>query len=93
MNLISIATASPPHSYSQPDTHAALQLHPGYSALKASSRSLLKKILNNKDSGLNQRQFMEPDLARVFNKDAEELNRSFEKHAPSPRYRSTHQGP
>lgn len=82
MFLTSIATANPPHSYTQPETWLALQSHPDIGSLKPRSLSLLEKILTNTSSGIGQRQFTSPELIPVFNRNAEELNRSFEHEAP-----------
>ena len=83
MFLTSLATANPPHSFTQPETWGALQSHPHIGTLKPRSLSLLEKILSNGSSGIGARQFTSPDLAPVFRHDAEALNRSFETHAPA----------
>ncbi|MEK6231216.1 MAG: stilbene synthase [Luteolibacter sp.] len=83
MYLTSLATANPPHTFTQPETWSALQSHPDIGGLKSRSLSLLEKILTNSGSGISHRQFTSPDLGPVFKKDAEELNRSFETHAPN----------
>ncbi len=82
MFLTSLATANPPHAFTQPETWQALQSHPDIGKLKPRSLSLLKKILTNSSSGISHRQFTSPDLNPVFQKDAEQLNRSFEHEAP-----------
>ena len=82
MYLSCLATANPPHTFSQPETWLSLQSHPDIGSLKPRSLSLLEKILTNTSSGIGHRQFTSPDLNPVFMQDAEELNRSFETHAP-----------
>lgn len=83
MYLLSLATSNPPHSFSQAETWHALQFHPAFPGLKPRSISLLEKILTSGSSGIESRQFTAADLAPVFRQDAEELNRSFEAHAPT----------
>lgn len=83
MFLLSLATATPPHHFTQAETWLALQTHPDFGALKPRSVSLLEKILTNGSSGIENRQFTAADLAPVFRHDAEALNRSFEAHAPA----------
>jgi len=82
MYLSSLATANPPHNFTQADTWRALQSHPDIANLKTRSLSLLEKILTNSSSGIGNRQFSTPDLDPVFRQDAEALNRSFEQNAP-----------
>ncbi|WP_411825521.1 type III polyketide synthase [Luteolibacter sp. AS25] len=83
MYLSSIATSNPPFSFTQQSTWDALQTHPAFSSLKQRSRTLLEKILTNNSSGISGRQFSSADLTPVFQQDAENLNRSFEAHAPN----------
>jgi alkylresorcinol/alkylpyrone synthase len=83
MYLTSLATSNPPHSFTQAETWQALQSHPSIGDLKTRSLSLLEKILCNGSSGIASRQFNAADLAPVFRQDAENLNRSFESHAPA----------
>ena len=83
MYLTSLATSNPPHSFTQAKTWQALQSHPSIGGLKTRSLSLLEKILCNGSSGIAARQFTAADLAPVFRHDAENLNRSFESHAPA----------
>jgi alkylresorcinol/alkylpyrone synthase len=82
MYLTSLATTNPPHCFTQAETWHALQSHPAIGDLKPRSLSLLEKILCNGSSGIGSRQFTEAELAPVFRHDAENLNRSFESHAP-----------
>ncbi len=82
MYLSSLAIANPSHSFTQAETWQALQSHPEIGSLKPRSLSLLEKILTNNSSGIATRQFTSPDLLPVFKMDAEQLNHSFERHAP-----------
>lgn len=82
MYLTSLASANPQHTFTQPETWSALQSHPEIGSLKPRSLTLLEKILTNTSSGIGQRQFTSPDLSPVFRKNAQELNHSFETHAP-----------
>jgi alkylresorcinol/alkylpyrone synthase len=82
MYLRSLATATPPHTFTQADTWQALQSHPNFGTLKPRSVSLLEKILTNSSSGISTRQFTTADLGPVFSQGAEDLNRSFEAHTP-----------
>lgn len=82
MYLKSLATATPPHSFTQAETWRALQAHPQFGEIKSRSITLLEKILTNTSSGINHRQFTSPHLDPVFRRNAEQLNNSFEKEAP-----------
>ena len=83
MFLASLATANPPHPFTQAETWLALQSHPDFGALKPRSVSLLEKVLTHSSSGIESRQFTAADLAPVFRHNAQALNRSFETHAPA----------
>lgn len=83
MFLHSLATTNPPYSFTQAETWHALQSHPTFPDLKSRSISLLEKILTHGSSGIEHRQFTAADLAPVFRQNAEELNHSFERHAPA----------
>jgi len=83
MFLNSLATANPSHSFTQKDTWLELQKHPEFDQLHSRSRGLLEKILTHSHSGIDHRQFTQADLQPVFSQDAENLNRSFEQHAPN----------
>ncbi len=83
MFLTSLATSNPPHSFTQEETWQALLSHPHIADLRPRSLSLVEKILTNGTSGIGGRQFAAADLSRIFQHDAESLNRSFEAHAPS----------
>lgn len=83
MFLTSLATATPPHSFTQAETWQSLRSHPDFPSLKSRSVSLLEKILTNSSSGIEHRQFTQPDLTPVFHQNAEELNHSYEREAPA----------
>ena len=83
MFLQSLATANPCYHFTQQQTWNHLQEHPEITTLKPRSLSLLEKILTNSSSGIESRQFTEPDLLPVFQKDAQALNHAFEQHAPT----------
>ncbi|MEP2775130.1 MAG: stilbene synthase [Luteolibacter sp.] len=82
MYLSALATANPPHTFTQAETWKALHAHPQFGEIKPRSVTLLEKILTNSSSGIGHRQFTSPDLGPVFRRDAQQLNHSFEKEAP-----------
>lgn len=82
MFLESIATAVPPHRYTQPECLAALKETPAYAGLKPRSRTLVEKILGNGVSGIATRGFCLPEIAPVVGRNAQELNETFEREAP-----------
>ena len=81
MYLQSIATAFPPHSFSQSECLQILTSSGVLDELRGRSRDLLNKVLSG-DSGIETRQFCEADLKDTFRLNAGELHRYFEKHAP-----------
>jgi alkylresorcinol/alkylpyrone synthase len=83
MYLESIATANPAHRYSQTECLSALQSSPPFASLKSSSRLLMAKILGNEASGVGSRGFCLPEIAPVFERDAQQLNETFEREAPA----------
>src|SRR5690606_27635622 len=82
MYLESLATALPPHRYSQPDCLEALRATPVFGTLQPRSRALLSKVLGNGVSGVAGRHFCLPEIGPVVSRDAESLNRTFESEAP-----------
>src|SRR5690606_24896436 len=78
----SLATALPPHRYSQPDCLEALRATPVFGTLQPRSRALLSKVLGNGVSGVASRHFCLPEIGPVVSRDAESLNRTFESEAP-----------
>jgi alkylresorcinol/alkylpyrone synthase len=82
MFLESIATAVPPHKYTQADCLEALQRSPTTNQLRPGSMRLLKRLLGGGGSGINQRHFCLDELAPIFELDAQELNETFERQDP-----------
>jgi len=81
MYLQSLATAFPPHSFTQPECFQILSESGAMDNLRGRSRELLQKVLTG-DSGIETRRFCDPDLRKTFDLDAGELHRHFEEHAP-----------
>jgi predicted naringenin-chalcone synthase len=81
MHLVSLATAFPPHIFTQQECHESIASSASFDALKPRSRDLLGRILLG-DSGIQTRHFCESDLPRLFTLDAGGLHRHFEHHAP-----------
>ena len=82
MNLNSLASAFPPHAYSQADCLEAIQRSPVVRTLRSRSLKLLERILAA-DSGIDRRHFYLPELAEIFSRDAQTLNQLFEIQAPA----------
>ena len=82
MYLQSIATAFPPHNFTQAECLQILKSSGTVNSLRQRSRDLLEKILTG-DSGISTRQFCDPDLPKLFHADAGELHHHFETHAPT----------
>ena len=81
MYLQSLATAFPPHSFTQRECLQILSDSGGMDPLRQRSRDLMGKILTG-DSGIASRQFCSPDLSKLFHAGAGELHQHFETHAP-----------
>ena len=81
MYLQSLATAFPPHSFTQPECLQILSASGAMGHLRQRSHDLLGKILTG-DSGIATRQFCTPDLPKLFRAGAGELHQHFETHAP-----------
>jgi len=82
MVLESIASALPPHRYTQPECLEALGASGMMGELKPRSRTLLDKVLGNGVSGIETRSFCLPEIAPVVARGAQELNEGFEREAP-----------
>ena len=82
MFLKSLATANPSHDFTQLQTWEQLRKHPSVGELKPRSLGILEKILTQKSSGIESRQFSAADLLPVFQKDAQALNQFYEATAP-----------
>ena len=81
MYLQSLATAFPPHSFTQAECFQILNDSGAVDGLRSRSRELLRKVLTG-DSGIETRRFSDPDLARTFGRDAGQLHQHFEQQAP-----------
>ncbi|MGI9240033.1 MAG: type III polyketide synthase [Verrucomicrobiales bacterium] len=83
MFLLSIASAFPEQSYTQAEcADLARQSRFARENLSPNSHHLLESILGG-DSGISKRHFAVDDLPGVFDLDAGQLNREFERHAPA----------
>ncbi len=83
MYLESLATALPPHRYTQPQCLEALRATPVFGSLLPRSQALLVKVLGNGVSGIATRHFCLPEIGPVVGRDAQSLNETFEKEAPA----------
>jgi alkylresorcinol/alkylpyrone synthase len=81
MYLQSLATAFPPHSFTQAECFETLKSSVAMDGLRGRSRELLQKVLTG-NSGIETRRFCDPDLRKTFGFDAGELHQHFEQHAP-----------
>ena len=81
MYLQSLATAFPPHAFTQAECLQILNDSGAVDGLRSRSRELLRKVLTG-DSGIETRRFSDPDLAKTFGRDAGQLHKHFEQHAP-----------
>ncbi|NNC87533.1 MAG: stilbene synthase [Akkermansiaceae bacterium] len=81
MFLQSIASAFPPHYFTQSDCLEIAKTTAAVQRLKPRSKGLLLKILSG-DSGIAKRHFALGDPDTMFDRSAEELNREFEVEAP-----------
>jgi alkylresorcinol/alkylpyrone synthase len=81
MYLQSLATAFPPHSFTQAECFETLKDSGAMDGLRGRSRELLQKVLTG-NSGIETRRFCDPDLRKTFGFDAGELHQHFEQHAP-----------
>lgn len=81
MFLQSIQCEAPPASFTQEDCLAILRESERFHRLKDRSKHLLAKILAG-PGGIEKRHFAMPEVERLFDLDAAELNRGFEREAP-----------
>ncbi|MBC2601875.1 stilbene synthase [Puniceicoccus vermicola] len=81
MILQGIASSVPSASFSQSDCWEILRNSSSFLALKGRSQRLLEKVLNG-ENGIEKRHFAMPEVERLFDLDAETLNRGFEREAP-----------
>ncbi|MGJ3241541.1 MAG: type III polyketide synthase [Opitutales bacterium] len=82
MYLHALETAVPDAAYSQQTCWQILEQSQAARGLKERSLGLLRKILLGQN-GIDQRHFAMPDIERVFDRSAEELNQAFEREAPA----------
>ena len=82
MYLESIATALPPHRYSQAECLSAMRDSGVLDRLKPGSRQLLARVLANDASGIQSRHFCLPELHPVFGSGPQGLSEFFEREAP-----------
>ncbi|MEM0967069.1 MAG: stilbene synthase [Verrucomicrobiota bacterium] len=81
MYLQGISCQTPEARFSQADCWEILQASEQFKPLKDRSKRLLEKVLTG-DNGIGTRHFAMPQVERLFDLDAEELNRGFEREAP-----------
>lgn len=82
MFLSSIATAVPPHAYTQQECWQAMERGGLLERLHPRSAALLGRVLGNGTSGIERRHFATEAIAAVFERDAQALNETFERAAP-----------
>lgn len=82
MFLRSLATAVPPHSFTQESCWDAMRGDSLLSGLKPRSAKLLEKILTNGTSGIERRNLALESIGSIFDDGAESLNHRFEREAP-----------
>ena len=82
MFLESIATALPEYHYTQPECFEAMKNSSIAEGLRPGSLILLDRLLSKGKSGIQKRHFCLDDLEPVFDRNAQELNESFEFQAP-----------
>jgi len=81
MFLKSIASCAPDAAFSQLDCWEILRRSDRFGELKTRSQRLLEKVLTA-ENGIDTRRFAMPEVERLFDLDAESLNRGFEAQAP-----------
>jgi len=82
MHLHALANVVPEQRLTQGECWEILRRSPAIGRLRPGSRALLEKILKG-DSGIETRHFAVGDLDKIFDLDAESLNRAFEREAPA----------
>ncbi|MEX2381257.1 MAG: stilbene synthase [Opitutales bacterium] len=82
MYLQSIASAVPPHRFTQAECWEIIDRSKAKTALRDRSLALLKKVLTS-DNGIDYRHFAAPCIEKIFDLDGEQLNRTFEAEAPA----------
>lgn len=82
MNLLSVKSAFPDASYTQPECLDSMKGAAFWNELSAASRKLLERVLSG-DSGIEKRHFCLDELASAWKLGAQGLNEYYEKSAPS----------
>lgn len=82
MHLAALATAVPPHRFSQPECWEKVAASPLREKLSRRSLLILRTILTH-DSGITTRHFALPDPEQLFGSDADRLNAHFRATAPA----------
>ncbi len=82
MYLRSLATAVPPHSFTQESCWEAMREGNLLAALKPRSAALMEKVLTNGSSGIERRNLALGSIEESFGHCAEKLNNNFEREAP-----------
>lgn len=82
MFLQALATATPPHHFTQRECWDFVAQSEARKGLKERSLTLLQKVLLN-DSGIDQRHFALNDLGRIFNYRSDDLASGFEREGPA----------
>ncbi len=83
MFLASLATAVPPHAFTQPECWEAIQRGGLMERLQPRSAALMGKVLSNGASGIERRHFAAEVIEPVFHRDAQTLSEVFENEAPA----------
>lgn len=81
MYLLSLATSSPAHRYTQRDCHDVFIRSRARHRLTSRSVALMKKVLL-RDNGIDERGFCYPELDTIFDAGPGKLNKVFEDKAP-----------
>lgn len=82
MYLHGLASAFPPHTLRQEEAFRCLSESPYAERLRPGTMELLRKVLTNPASGVDERRFATRDFPWLFAADAETLNRYYEREAP-----------
>jgi len=78
MYLSSLATAVPPHAFTQQQCWASFQATDILQSLTPRSAAMLEKVLTSGSSGIERRNFALNEIETIFARGAQELNEGFE---------------
>lgn len=81
MYLYSLATGTPPTSYTQQETWQIFASSRVSERLRPGSVELVRRVLTG-NSGIEKRHFALPEFGELLNYDGEQLNHAFEREAP-----------